>query len=212
MACITLETGADYSCGGFAKRYHQQVVIVNKEDVLNWSIQVSKPIPGIPTVCRHRIKFQLKENKSGHRFTFPEKGSMVFGSFGKVEDNNRTEYSHRVQIAVYGIDEDLKCMLRMLDSGGYFAAIQFVDGTVEIYGFEYGLRTNNYTFDPQSAYGGGVIELVSDGSALEDEPPFVYFANGNENEDFNNNFTDNDDVILGDFNNDFNNDFFTLAT
>lgn len=213
MGCITLKAGADYSCGGFSKKYFQQIVLVNRKDLKSWNIQISKDslIPEIEKECRHRVRFQLKENKKGFRYTFPEKGSLVFGSFTKSEDNNRTEYAHKVQIALYGVNEAFKCKLRELDNGNYFAAIQFTDGTVEIYGFEYGLKTNDYTFEPQSFSGGGIIELISDKDALEDEPPLIYFSNGNENTDFNNDFDANPPIVLGDFNDDFNNDFYTEA-
>lgn len=210
MGCITLKSGADYSCGGFAKKYFQQLVLVNRDDLLSWSVQITrKNLDGFESECRHRVRFQLKENKRGFRYTFPEKGSLVSGSFSKSEDNNRTEYSHKIQIALYGVNEALKCKLRELDNSDYFGAIQFMDGTVEIYGFEYGLKTNDYTYEAQAFNGGSVIELISDKDSLEDEAPLVYFSNGNENEDFNNDFDSNPPIILGDFNNDFNEDFYT---
>ena len=37
--------------------------------------------------------------------------------------------------------------MKSLDLAKYFAAIQFMDGTVEIYGFENGLTTDDYEFD-----------------------------------------------------------------
>lgn len=211
MSCITLKSGADYSCGGFAKKYFQQLVLVNREDVASWSIQTNKNITLNEKICRHRILFNLKEGKTGFRYVFPDKGSLVFGSFTKSEDNNRLEYLHKIQIALFGVNEAFKCKLRELDNGNYFAALQFTDGTVEIYGFEYGLKTNDYTYEPQNFMGGGLIELISDKDALEDEPPFIYFSNGNENDDFNNNFSDNPVIQLGDFNDDFNNDFYVIA-
>jgi hypothetical protein len=220
MGCLSITNGADYICGGFQKKYFQQIVLVNRADLDSWSIQLTKfnapsfsnpanPIP--PPKCAHRVFFRLKENKTGYRFEFPEKGSTIFGSFTKSESNNRTEYTHRIQISLFGVNEAFKCLLRSLDNANYFAAIQFMDGTVEIFGFEYGLTTNDYTYDPQGFGGGSLIELVSDKEALEDEAPFVYSSNGNENEDFNNNFDNNPIIELGDFNDDFNNDFFVTA-
>lgn len=208
MSCLALNTGADFSCGTFQKKYAQQIVLINKKDVAAWSIQTSKDslIPDIPTECRHRIQFYLKEGKTGYRFTFPERGSLVFGSHSKRDDNSRKEYLHRVQIAVYGVSEEIKCLLRRLDSGNYFASLQ-IGETIEIFGFEYGLTTNDYTYEPQGS-GGSIIELISDSDALEDEAPFVYFSNGNEVDDFDNDFVDVPEFEMGDFNNDFNNDFF----
>lgn len=201
------------SCGGFAKKYFQQLVIVNRKDVLSYVIQTVRNISPTESECRHRVYFKLKENKRGFRFSAPEKGNNFLGSFSKSKDNGRSEYSHRVQILLMGAGEQLKCLLRDLDGGSYFVALQLMDGTIEIYGFEYGLTTSDYTYDLASGLGGSLIELISDPDALEDEPPFIYKSmGGSENDDFNNDFDSNPPIILGDFNEDFSNDFYKLAT
>src|SRR5690606_14491773 len=97
---------------------------------------------------------------------------------------------------------------RSSDLAKYFAAIQYTDGTVEIYGFENGLTTDDYDFDLQNNGGGSFINLISPESGMEDEPPYIYVPlTGTANEDFNNLFVDIPDVNIGDFNDDFNNDF-----
>lgn len=211
MSCALLQKGFDLSCGGFAKKYFQQLVLVNRADLLSYSIQTKKSINLTETECRHRVRFKLKEGKTGYRFSANEKGSNIFGTYEKSKINSRTEYAHKIQLILSGTDEELKCLIRNLDNGNYFGALQFYDGTVEIFGFEYGLTTNDYTSDLQANRGIIYLELISDKDALEDEPPFIYFSDGNENDDFNNNFDSNPVVELGDFNDDFNNDFFVTA-
>ena len=108
-----------------------------------------------------------------------------------------------------GANEETKVILKHLDFAEYFAAIQYMDGTVEIYGFENGLTSDDYDFDLQTNGGGSFINLVSPESGSEDMPPYVYSPlTGSATEDFNNLFADISDVKLGDFNYDFNNDFY----
>jgi len=118
--------------------------------------------------------------------------------------DNLPQYSHVVNILLAGISEASKCILKQLDLSDYFAALQHHNGLVEIFGFEYGLTTSDYSYNIQSGNGGGVITLRSMSEALEDEPPFIY---GGSQTDFDNDFLDVDFTILGDFNEDFNDDF-----
>lgn len=41
MACEKLRNGLELSCGGVVKNYYQQVVLINREDVLNKQILTS---------------------------------------------------------------------------------------------------------------------------------------------------------------------------
>jgi hypothetical protein len=117
---------------------------------------------------------------------------------------NVPQYLHSVMVAILGVNQAVKCILKQLDNADYFAAVQLYDGTVEIYGFEFGLTTNNYTFDPMNSDGGALIKLSSSSDALEDEVPYIY---GGNPEDFDNLFLNLPFVPHGDFNDDFNNDF-----
>ena len=205
MSCISLKQGLDTSCGVFQKKYYQQVVLVNKQDVLNYNV-----IMDVDGECRHRILFDLVEGKTGFRFTSSERGFSVFGSFAKTTKETIPQYAHSIQIVIMGVDEETKCLLRQLDNGEYFGAIQYTDGTIEVYGFDYGLKTTDYNYDAQAGLGGSVIVISSEDEALEDNPPYIYASAtpGNENDDFDNNFGDNENPILGDFNYDFNYDFY----
>src|SRR5690606_1830493 len=111
-------------------------------------------------------------------------------------------YDHKIEIAVVGVDENSKTMLKQLDFSDYFGALQFKDGTIEIFGFNYGLKTDPYNYTPQGI-GGAVISLVS--KYEEYDPPYVYAG---DSIDFDNLFANIPSFLGGDFNNDFNNDFF----
>lgn len=204
MGCEKLRDGLDLSCTTPARKYYQQVVLVNRDDVDQKQILTSTVSIEDEYTCRHRVIFSLKEGKTGFRFSMPESSSSVYPSFEKTEVENIPQYRHSVNIVIAGVTEAIKCLLKQLDYGDYFAAVQYYDGTVEIYGFESGLTTSSYGFDPQNSSGGGVIKLISMADALEDEPPFVY---GGDAADFDNNFEDIVFVEQGDFNDDFNEDF-----
>lgn len=209
MSCINLYSGQDVSCSRIYKKYYQQVVLVNKSDVLSFVINGSELLGTNSTSTpKHRIRFALKEDKSGFLFRATEAGLNYFATFSKELDDNIPQYLHNVQLPIFGAKESTKALLKTLDVANYFAAIQFNDGTVEIYGFENGLTTDDYDFDLQGGGGGSFINLISRDSGLEDNPPYIYVPlTGTANDDFNNLFQDIDDVELGDFNNDFNNDF-----
>lgn len=203
MNCSFINKGLNMKCGTPYRRYFQELVLVNKADVKSYLIQTYQN----STERMNRVRFQLHEGKKGHRFSLPEKGNNLIPSFTKSSDGFRSEYSHRIQTYILGISEDVKYTLRTLDDGDYFGAVKYLDGTVEIYGFQYGLTTNNYEYNPQEQSGGSPLDLISE--TLEDFPPLIYHSLGNSEEDFDNDFEFNTDpILLGDFNDDFNNDFY----
>lgn len=214
MSCFTVIGGLDFTCGSFWRKYYQKAVIVNKDDLLNYNVQiVSANTNNLLPNCQHRIKFQLKEGKSGISIKATDRASTILGSFSKRSSDAYDEFLHNVQIPMFGVTEQIKCKLKELTRGDYFVALQYHDGTVEVYGFNYGLRLADYDYSPQVNFGGGLLNLQSREDALEDDAPLIYKSaiEGNETEDFDNNFEFNEDVILGDFNNDFNNDFYVNA-
>lgn len=208
MSCESLRNGLDLTCGTFAKKYYQQVVLVNRADVQNKRIVTSSlDIDGNYT-CRNRVYFNLKEGKSGFRFSLNENSSSIFANFEKSVQENIPQYNHSVNIVILGVTEDIKCLFTQLDYADYFAAAQYYDGTVEIFGFEFGLTSNNYSYDPHNGSGGAVLKLSSLNDSLEDLPPLIYRSTeGTEVADFDNNFQDVVFDINGDFNSDFSNDF-----
>lgn len=209
MTCEKLRAGMDLSCATVARKYYQQVVLVNREDVLNKVITTSYVNIDDEYLCRNRVYFNLKPGKAGFRFVVNENSSSIFGTAEKTMVNGIPQYSHTVNIIVLGVDEPTKCILKQLDYADYFAALQYQDGIIEVFGFEYGLTTSNYTYDPQNLEGGAIIKLNSLSDSLEDELPFVYKSQtpGNEATEFDANFEDTSLELAGDFNDDFNNDF-----
>lgn len=210
MSCINLRQGQDSSCNTYARKYYQQVVLVNKSDVKNVLIVTPSTDFDDEFTCRYRISFQLYEGKTGYRFTSTDKGNNVFAMFSKSVKEGFPQYKHTVQLPIFGVDEKTKCVIDQLDFAEYFAAVQYQDGTVEIYGYEFGLKTEDYEYNPANNNGGSLINLSSDEDGLEDEKPFIYISgiDGNESIDFDNNFSENPDLPTGDFNDDFNNDFY----
>ena len=209
MTCAKLRQGQENDCRNRANKYYQQVVLVNREDLLNKMVLTSTISISDEYECRHRVLFNLMEDKTGYRFSINENSSAIFGNFEKTVSEGIPQYLHSVTIIISGVSEETKCILDQLDYGDYFAALQFYDGTIEIYGFDFGLSTIGYTYDAQNGGGGSVIQLKSLSDSLEDYSPYVYRSSviGNEIEDFNNNFEDIPFEINGDFNDDFNNDF-----
>jgi hypothetical protein len=207
--CESLRDGQNTTCLTPAKKYYQQVVLINKDDVNNYRIVTSSLDIEGNYICRNRVYFDLLADKTGYRFSTLETGTNIFGLSEKTVINGIAQYSHSVNIILVGIDEDTKCLLKQLDGGNYFAALQYYDGTIEIFGFEYGLTTSNYSYDPANLSGGAIIRLNSMTDALEDEPPFVYRTQDPDLEitDFDNNFVGVIFNINGDFNDDFNFDF-----
>lgn len=210
MSCIKLRENLDNSCQEVFQKYFQQIVLVNKDDVDAFLIQTPYSNINDEFFCRYRLSFKLKEGKSGFRITNNENGNNVFGFYKKTIKENIPQYHHSIQMLMIGIDEKTKCLLDQLDMAQYFAAIQFYDGTVEVYGYEFGLKTEDYEYNPANNNGGSLITISSPDDALEDERPYVYISgiDGQESQDFDNNFADNPDLPEGDFNDDFSNDFY----
>lgn len=204
MSCQKLRNDLLMDCATPLRKYYQKVVLVNRDDLNNKNILTSTVSIEGEYICRHRVVFDLKSGKTGYRFAISENSENIFGSFEKTEVESVPQYTHNVNIVLVGISELVKCTMKQLDYGDYFAALQSQNGTIEIYGFEYGLTTSGYSYDPQNGAGGGVIRLTSSSEAPEDEPPFLY---GGDPADFDNNFSDVVYDPAGDFNDDFNDDF-----
>lgn len=207
MSCINLYMGQDYACKTPYKKYYQQVRLINKDDVLSYVLNGAVTLQDYLKI-KNRVRFSLKEGKYGFLFRAPENGTNYFATFSKETEDNIPQYLHNVQVPIFGAEEETKSLLKTLDNGRYFAAIQFMDGTVEIYGFHNGLTTDDYDFDLQGGGGASFINLVSKENGLEDDPPYVYVPlTGTAGEHFDTGFRDIPVVELGDFNDDFNSDF-----
>lgn len=194
--CVDLLKGWDLECDGAQyRKYFQQLVLVNRADVDEYLID--------STSTTNNIAFNLKDGKTGFLFRSSENGTVINAEFSKSVRKGIVYYDHKMELAITGVDEDSKTMLKQLDMSDYFGAIQFKDGTVEIHGFSYGLKTDSYNYTPQGL-GGSIISLVS--KYPEYDPPYVYLSD-DPIEDFNCLFSCSTCIFGGDFNDDFNDDF-----
>jgi hypothetical protein len=204
MNCLKLMQGLDLSCFRLINKYYQNIVLVNKSDVQSFNIKTSN--------TQHNIQFSLYAGKYGFLFAAPEEASNLTASFQKKEESGSPVYDHSCSIPVAGVGEDIMILLKQLDQSNLFAAIQYKDNTVEIFGWEYGLETADYDYQPQGGIGGAIIQLKS--RYPEYDPPFVYESKEYKNTipstpviDFDKKFLGIPDVNTGDFNDDFNDDF-----
>lgn len=184
--CAELTGNVDLSCvRSFPKRYFQEVVLINVNDI----DRTLSDAPDLSTTpCSYTGDLQLLCEQKGIQFKLPETGNSIKGFFGKSKtDNGFVQYLHQVQLLMVGISSDTKCKLDALDHGRYVAVLQGSDGTVEVYGWENGLSTADYTYDIVEGGGGSLIVLQSDENAQESMLPWVH-GGVDANADFNSQF------------------------
>ena len=189
IVCTELTGAIDYSCKrNFPKKYFQEAVIINLNDI-DRAQSVIGNLAG-PT-CDYTVQMVLKSLKKGIQVKLPETGNAIKGFTGKSKtDNGFVQYLHQVQFLMLGASAEAKCQLDKLDHGRYAVALQLTDGTIEIYGWENGLSTADYTYDIAEGGGGSLIVLQSDDTAQESMLPLVYKpqTGGDANADFNEQF------------------------
>lgn len=190
--CAKLFADQDLSCAKPTRKYFQQIVAINKSDIDPATIEITKTDSTIAEpVCAYNVSFELFEGKTGFMIKLPENGASVFGTFDKSRsDFGQNQYIHNVNIFIVGADEAAKCNLEALDEGNYVIALQLMDGTVEIFGMDYGLSTADYSYDLQTNGGGSAIVLSSNETTPEGNLPLVYKSAdaGDANADFNSKF------------------------
>lgn len=191
--CAKLMTGQDTVCVPPKRRYFQQAVIINKDDIDPESVVITTTDYDSETpTCAYNVSFELKEGATGYFFQGPETGSNFFGTFDKSQsDLGFTQYTHNASILIVGATEQAKCILDSLSKGLFVVALQFTDGTVEIYGMQNGLVAADYTYDVQGGGGGTAIVLSSPETAPEFYVPLIYVSQtpGQESEDFDSAFS-----------------------
>ena len=189
IVCAELTGAIDYSCvRNFPKKYFQEAVIINLNDI-DRAQSVIGNLAG-PT-CDYTVQMVLQSLKKGIQVKLPETGNAIKGFTGKSKtDNGFVQYLHQVQFLMLGASAEAKCQLDKLDHGRYAVALQLTDGTIEIYGWENGLSTADYTYDIAEGSGGSLIVLQSDDTAQESMLPLVYKpqSGGDANADFNEQF------------------------
>lgn len=189
IVCAELTGAIDFSCArNFPKKYFQEAVIINLNDIDREDSVVGN-LAG-PT-CDYTVQMVLKSLKKGIQVKLPETGNAIKGFTGKSKtDNGFVQYLHQVQFLMLGASAEAKCQMDKLDHGRFAVALQLTDGTVEIYGWENGLSTADYTYDIAEGGGGSLIVLQSDETAQESMLPLVYKpqVGGDANADFNEQF------------------------
>src|SRR5690554_6665967 len=136
MSCVKLISGQNSACDSYVRKYYQQVVLINKDDVASFLILMPTTVE---SGCKYSIAFQLKEDKTGIRYSATEKGNIINGFFSKRVKEDIPQYKHSVQLPIFGVSEDVKCKLHQLDYSEYFAVLQTYDNKIEVFGFENGL-------------------------------------------------------------------------
>lgn len=207
--CKDLLKGYDVGCEVAQRQFVQSVVLINKSDVLDYSINKPKLDINNNYNCAYSVNFRLKEGSKGKAISNLATGRSVSGTHESSLNDNVFEYTHNVNFVVNGYDERTACFLHNLIKGYYFAALLLTDGTVIIYGFDHGLRLNGMNVDLAGNAGITSIKLSTGKNEEESDMPYIYkSASSSEVLDYENLFADIPQFRSGDFNNDFNNDFF----
>ncbi|MBT0552516.1 hypothetical protein D1Z97_03300 [Riemerella anatipestifer] len=183
--CSELTEGLNVSCQrSIPKRYVQKLVLINFNDIDRVNSTVGN-LGGAS--CDYTVQMVLKEGKRGVLFQLPENGSSIKGFFAKsTTDNGFVEYLHQLQLLIIGASKEVKCKLDKLDHGRFVGVTLLSDGTYEVYGWENGISTGDYTYDIVEGGGGSIIPLQSDEKAKETMLPLVYkpASSGNADADF----------------------------
>ena len=187
--CAELDGVVDLSCiRTLVKKYFQEIVIINFNDIDRTASEINQD----GALCDYSVSMVLKAGKKGVMLKLPENGNTIRGSYAKsTSDLGFIQYLQTVQILIAGVTKEIKCILDKLDRGRYVVAAQLADGTVEIYGYENGLTTGDYTFDLVEGGGGAKIPLQSKDAEQESMLPLIYkpAVPGSENADFNEQFS-----------------------
>lgn len=189
-ACAKIFNDFDLSCECPVRRFHQQLVLINKDDIDVSSIVKTMP-DALTSSCAYNVAFNLNTATTGFAVNAPVSGNNIFGSYDKSKsDLGYAQYIHNVQMLVAGVGSAAKCILDALDKGNYVAALQLQDGTVLIYGMDNGLTTGDYSYNIQEGAGGTPIMLSSMENAPECSQPLIYVSAipGSETADFDSKF------------------------
>lgn len=173
--CGKIYKGQDLSCGILQKGYHQDVVLINYDDLDTMTVDVDCA----EETSKYGVQFTLKEGAKGVLFKGPAAGNSVKGFFSMARNDHQVpEYNHQVQMLLSGVNQDQKCILHNLDKGRVFAAIRIrkpnEDEQIEIYGIGEGMISADYNYDVVESGGIVPITLNSTEGAFEDDLPYIY--------------------------------------
>lgn len=191
--CAKLKGGYDLSCERPVGKYYQQVVLINYDDIDQTTV-VAPFSPDYPTTedCQYFAQFVLEDGTTGFRFTFPEKSVAIYGTADMAtNEQGYTTFLHHLNMLAASGDEAQKCVLDSILKGKFVAAVQLMNGVVEIYGLQYGLFADDVTIDGQTNAGATPIILSSREGGEENYLPLVYQPQdgGSAEADFDSNFS-----------------------
>ena len=170
--CGALNAGLDMTCiDTLVRKYVQQIVLFNRNQV-----DPTKTVKPVVTdeACDYRLQFELKSLQKGFRFSMNDAATSIKGTFDKsVDQYGNPTYKHSVTIAIMGVSEATKCILRAMDKSSLIAALQIGD-EIEIFGFDNGLVSADYTWDIAEGGGAVLITLSSSDENLEASIPYLY--------------------------------------
>ena len=172
--CAKLSDGLDDPCDSAARKYYQQAMVINKDDILSY--EITAPAPNDEHL-NYNVSFVLKADTQAFMFRGPEAGNSYYGSADKSRnDLGFPQYLHMVQVLIAGIKEKPKSVLDTLDKGSYVVVLQLLDGTIEVFGIQYGLTTQDYSFNIVEGGGGVPVILGSLETSPEKTLPLIYKA------------------------------------
>lgn len=155
-----LHFGQDRTCAGVQKGYIQKVVLINKQDLEYSKIESEiTEFENLESFAKHRINFKLKPNKSGILIENNQNSQIIVPNVNATTSDSIPRYTHALQFAIYDVSERSKWLLQTLSKADYFACVLHKSGVVEVYGFEFGLAPDGYTYD--AGDGGAIIKLSS---------------------------------------------------
>jgi len=184
--CRKLKEDLDLECVDIpVRKYNQSAQIINVDDIDTFTI--TKSGAGDADHSNYNVELTLKPGTQAYCVRGPQAGNNFYGTYDKSRnDLGFPQYIHMAQILVAGIKEKQKSMLEALDKGNFVVALKALDGTVEVFGMEYGLTTQDYSYNISEGGGGTPIILGSLENAPERCLPLIYTpaAGGNAVADY----------------------------
>ena len=100
MACKELMRGQDIRCMSVDRKYYQQIVLVNLDDVNKVAYDVND--------VNHSIAFNLNEGATGYKFIGSDLTSLYSASFSKSTKKGQPLYNHSVNLPIIGVSVETK--------------------------------------------------------------------------------------------------------
>lgn len=193
MICYKIKKGFDQCANTYASKWVQRIVLLNRADIVGFDRTkfgvnfITKDDPNVEEI-----------QVGGLPFDYSSVLHQVIGTVEVQDKNNYKQYRHNVQLPIQGFEQF--DVLEPINRGDYFAALMDFEGKVWIFGFDFGLKPDDYLYQHIE-----MDTLTLRSTNLEDTPALRYLG---DDADFWNNFIDvQEPGLRGSFNDDFNDDF-----